>query len=81
VPRLLLAATRRCRIRRRTLGRCAEEPSKHYQLHAHRGKVTLTAMYLRRGGVVGCCFGRTYVIVVSRPVRCLWRRDSAASEE
>jgi hypothetical protein len=32
------------------------------------GKVTLAVMYLRRGGVVGNSFGRTYVIVVPRPV-------------
>jgi tellurite resistance-related uncharacterized protein len=31
---------------------CAEEQSKFYQLHVLRGKVTLAAIYLRRGGVV-----------------------------
>jgi hypothetical protein len=34
----------------------------------HRGKETLTVMYLRRGEGNGCSFGRTYVIVVPRPV-------------
>jgi hypothetical protein len=40
VPRPLPAATRRCRNRRRTLGRLTEEKSKYYQDHLHRGKVT-----------------------------------------
>jgi hypothetical protein len=37
VPRPLPAATRRCRIRKKTLDRRKEEPSKYYQLHLHRG--------------------------------------------
>ena len=44
VFRPLLAATQHRRIKRRTLGRQAEEQSKYYQLHVHRGKVPLTAM-------------------------------------
>jgi hypothetical protein len=37
MPRPLPVATRRCRSRRRTLGRRAEEQSKYYQLDWHRG--------------------------------------------
>jgi hypothetical protein len=64
----LPAATRRYRSRRWTPGRCSQGQSKYCRLHVHRGKLTLAATYFRRGGVVGRSFGRTYVIVVSRPV-------------
>jgi hypothetical protein len=44
-----------------------QKQGKYYQLHVHRGKVRLAAMYLRNCGVVGRGFSRTYVIVL-RPV-------------
>jgi hypothetical protein len=53
--------------------------------HVRRGMVTLAAMYLRRGGVVRRSFGRTYVMVMPRPVSMLDRylrpRDAAAAAE
>jgi hypothetical protein len=45
---LLPAATRRCRSKRKALGRCTEEHSQYYQLYLRRGKVPLGAMCLRR---------------------------------
>jgi hypothetical protein len=64
----------------------------YYKPHVHRGKATQAAMYLRRGGVVGRSAGRTYIIVVPRPVprplpavtrrsRSRRRRDAVAAGE
>jgi hypothetical protein len=50
VPRPLPAAAWRCRSRRKTIDTSAEEQSKYYQLHLHRGKVLLAATCLQRVG-------------------------------
>jgi hypothetical protein len=69
VPMSLPAAPRRCRCRKKILGRFIADQSKYYRLYLHIDMVTLAAMYLRRIRVTGRCFAaaRAHVSTIVPP--------------